>query len=106
MNTFVQGNFVKDNTIVEVLGTEKGYRYRWYKSLSEEKTIDYSKFLPSLIVDFSWSMKDSNSAQPAKEATVETCKLFFEKGFPEVYLVFFGRNATGFYVNKDNYVKE
>ena len=105
MDSFTTGTFVKNNILVEVLGSNSAYRYRWLKQLDNTVpvTIDYSKFLPILIVDYSASMHQSNSARPATDATKNVLSQLFNKGFTEVLLVYFGRTAYRFSVNKNNY---
>jgi len=108
MSAFVQGSLTKENVLVEVTGIPGKYRYRWWKQLEStpEKKIDYTQYLPVMIVDFSYSMLNTSSAQPAMEATKKLCSELFDKGFPEVLLVFFGQTPYAFLVIKNNYISE
>ena len=104
MDTLTQGTFIKDNVLIEVIGTENSYRYKWIKEVNpaEQKTIDYDSFLPVFIIDYSWSMVNSQSARPATDAIKIVCKSLFEKSFTRVLLVFFGETAHAFCVTPTN----
>lgn len=102
-SSFIQGTFIKDNACIEVVGTElSGYKYKFIKSLEDEKE-DYTGYLPVFIMDYSWSMINSKSALSVTESSKNVCKDLFEKGCKEILLIYFGRTAYSFVVNKDNY---
>lgn len=100
---FIQGTFVKEGVKIEILGSDQtGYRYRWLESTNDDK-IDYSTCLPVLIMDYSASMQNSNSAQPATDGTKTLCKSLFSKGITKILLVYFGATSYPFEVTMDNY---
>lgn len=98
---FLQGTANINDVTVQILGNENGYRYKWVSH--ESKPIDYSTFLPMLIIDYSASMHTSNSAKPATDATKSLCNSLFEKGFKEVIIVYFGKTSYLLPVTKNDY---
>ncbi len=95
---FIQGCFVKDAVKIELVGTNNKYRYRWMSSQDTNTDALYC-----LMIDFSWSMYTSKSAQETLDSTKETCNHLFQEGAKEVILIFFGRTAHLFTVNESNY---
>src|SRR5947209_7277390 len=64
-----------------------------------------SAVVPVLCVDFSYSMHANHSAKPAEDAMRETCRRLFDRGFPTVLLVFWGKSAFGTEVSQATFDK-
>lgn len=84
MSSFVQSRFTKNNVLIEVIGSENGYCYRWIKLLNENaEIIDYNQYLSVSIIDYSWSMLNSNSDNPTTKAIKLICERLLVT-FPEI----------------------
>ena len=94
----VRGTFTIGNNEIKVTGTDLGYRYKWIK-YDDTNTVDYSGSLPIFIIDYSSSMDYGDSMQSTIEAVKQITKELFDKGFPEILLVFFAREAEEMIVN-------
>lgn len=100
METFT---FTKEGVTIETIKTSKGHRYRWVKSdgPSQEK----KNYIPIFIMDFSWSMKNSNSDHDAYRALIDCCHAQFDSGVTEIYVIMFGADACCRKVYNNNYVQ-
>lgn len=102
MSGLIQGLTKYNNNIVTVLGFSDKYLYRLVSNEETPKRGNISA--PVLVIDFSWSMQNSNSAKPALESVKNTCKKLFEDGHLVVMLVFFGKTSYTMEVESCNYL--
>lgn len=104
MSQFIQGNVETQGVNVKILGINNKFSYRF---VTNEETLRKQeiKAVPALIVDFSWSMQNSNSAKPALQSVKETCKKLFEDGNEKIHIVFFGKTAYLMTVQASNYLR-
>ena len=102
MSHLVQGFVSQNDTKLNVLGLNGKYSYS-FTSSEEDLSKQQVPSVPVMIMDFSWSMQNSNSAKPALDSVKETCKKLFSEGFEKVYLIFFGKTAYFMKVEQSNY---
>ncbi len=110
--TFINGHYIHNNndTIIQkinVIGDENGYRYTYVPSDKPVENIkQVVQCLPCFIVDFSWSMYNSNSAKPTYDALITVCEELFAKSIDKIILVFFGGTAKLIEVTSANLRKQ
>lgn len=99
----VQGSIIYSDCRLDVVGVKNLFSYKLHK-LENAEPKQQSKCTPVLVVDFSWSMLNSQSAEPTLIAVKETCNKLFANSFESVALIFFGKTAHYFEVTKNNYM--
>jgi hypothetical protein len=102
-------NLQHKNGLFRVITDDVGYyQYKLTDIIDEESikqnALDNSSV--SIIQDFSWSMKLSNSDKSAYIALISTCTSLFDNGFKTIRIALFGGDTYMIEVSREDYEKK